>query len=145
MKKDNLTSIISHSVSGAIGIATGLFVSSLIGSSPLPYPINEITKEEQTPALHCFHQPFPSEDAPYKVTFRDNVPVGMKSFINYNGEEIELELNNQDSMYATFKLPPLVKEAVRFDIYATDRDGNESERVTAHNLDGILFDKNPHI
>lgn len=83
-------------------------------------------------------------NSPY-VSFEDTIPIGMGSYILFNGEIKELEKLSISQRAASFRLPSEVYErhansfgnnfatfTNTFDVWAVDIDGNKSERTTLY-------------
>jgi hypothetical protein len=63
------------------------------------------------------------------ISFADNFAPGMKAFTNYRGRRVELSKVTPEKYSCSFVIPNYIARQKSFEVYAIDRDGNQSEPV----------------
>lgn len=125
-----------------------------INKVPKKYDVKDLTKTISTtkpPELMDYDKTNPPifSSASYGgiywfVSFKDTMPIGMKSYIAFNGEIKELERSSIHPERSHFKLPSEIHERPAnpldnnpyftntFHVWAVDIDGNESKRTALY-------------
>ena len=76
-------------------------------------------------------------DKQYRViSFKDNFALGMKAFMEYQGRKVELENLDYERNCANFIIPYGFSATI--DVYAIDRDGNQSDKTKLLCSGGII-------
>ena len=74
------------------------------------------------------------------VSFHDNCAPGMKAFVIYNKNKIEMTSGEINAEYHTFQVPREALNSGRFTVQAEDRDGHKSKKQKLRVLEGIVIE-----
>ena len=102
----------------------------------------------EQPASHTVPYYFTGEASRFSeifgyVTFKDNLAPGMKAFAEYEGRKVELKSSWYQEDLAVFDLPIELRDKKEFQVYAVDRDGNQSQPKKLYTLEGVLLENEP--
>lgn len=82
------------------------------------------------------------------ITFYDDLPMGMRAFAIYDGNEVELDYKNKrelrDDKRREFIIPSEVLNSEKVIFYALDKHNRKSKSKTLYILDGIMTEKKPY-